>query len=133
MSASKQDKKEQYLFWGERINAGDTTFVMPLARAIKAGEITAPKAGTTQKRIREVLRRRFYDAHQKAIEYKRFGNRMNGRGVLCMLGLELAESANWGGLLHVAPSDFGTSFEELYEIAEYFGVNGQPQFLAMVS
>lgn len=133
LSANPKEKAEQFRFWGERVEAGDTTFVMPLARAVRAGEITAPKAGTTQKRIREVLRRRFYDAYQKAIEYQKFGNRMNGRGVLCMLGLEMAESANWGKLLHVAPSDFGTSFEKLYELAEHFGVSDRLPFVAMAS
>ncbi len=133
MSASQQEKIEQYRFWGERVASGDTAFVMPLARAIRSGEITAPKAGTTQKRIREVMRQRFHEAHQRAIWCKKYGERMNGRGVLCKLGLELAESANWGNLLHVTPTDFGASFEELYELADHFGVSDRLQFVAMAS
>jgi hypothetical protein len=133
MSAVSKEKTEQFRFWGERVNKGDTTFVMPLARAVKAGEITAPKAGTTQKRIREVLKLRFHEAKLQAIKHKALCNRMNGRGVLCMLGLELAESANWGGLLAVTPQDFDSSFEELYELADHFGISDRLPFVAMAS
>lgn len=137
MSASQQEEiKRQYQFWGERVNDGDPTFVMPLARAIKSGKLSAPQAGTTQRVIREVLIRRFTEAFDKASQARHHGGRERrdtGRGVLCMLGLELAESANWGGLLHITPEDFGATFDELYELAEHFNVARQPQFLAMVS